>query len=97
MTRPSNITRDRIMKAAERLFAERGYDGTSIRAIVAKAHVNQARPSTIISPARMVCIAKCCAGLSARLLSISSLMLKIQRQCRASRRSANLSAVSCGH
>jgi AcrR family transcriptional regulator len=30
------------MKAAERLFAERGYDGTSIRAIVAKARVNQA-------------------------------------------------------
>ena len=30
------------MKAAERLFAEGGYDGTSIRAIVAKAKVNQA-------------------------------------------------------
>lgn len=42
MTRPSEITRDRIVKAAERLFAERGYDGTSIRAIVAKARVNQA-------------------------------------------------------
>jgi len=42
MTRPSEITRERIMKAAERLFAERGYDGTGIRAIVAKAHVNQA-------------------------------------------------------
>jgi AcrR family transcriptional regulator len=42
MTRPSEVTRDRIMKAAERLFAERGYDGTSIRAIVAKARVNQA-------------------------------------------------------
>jgi AcrR family transcriptional regulator len=42
MTRPSDITRDRIMKAAERLFAERGYDGTSIRAIVTKARVNQA-------------------------------------------------------
>src|SRR5581483_5358543 len=36
------ITRARIMKAAERLFAEHGYDGTSIRAIVAKARVNQA-------------------------------------------------------
>jgi len=42
MTRPSEVTRVRIMKAAERLFAERGYDGTSIRAIVAKARVNQA-------------------------------------------------------
>jgi AcrR family transcriptional regulator len=42
MTRPSEVTRDRILKAAERLFADRGYDGTSIRAIVAKARVNQA-------------------------------------------------------
>ena len=42
MTRPSEVTRDRIMKAAERLFAERGYEATSIRAIVAKARVNQA-------------------------------------------------------
>jgi AcrR family transcriptional regulator len=42
MTRPSDVTRERIMKAAERLFADRGYDGTSIRAIVAKARVNQA-------------------------------------------------------
>jgi AcrR family transcriptional regulator len=42
MTRPSEVTRDRILKAAERLFAERGYDGTSIRAIVARARVNQA-------------------------------------------------------
>jgi AcrR family transcriptional regulator len=42
VTRPSEITRDRILKAAERLFAERGYDGTSVRAIVAKARVNQA-------------------------------------------------------
>ena len=42
MTRPSDVTRERIMKAAERLFAERGYDATSIRVIVAKARVNQA-------------------------------------------------------
>ncbi|MGB6535118.1 MAG: CerR family C-terminal domain-containing protein [Xanthobacteraceae bacterium] len=42
MTRPSEVTRERIMKAAERLFAERGYDGTSIRAIVVRARVNQA-------------------------------------------------------
>jgi AcrR family transcriptional regulator len=42
MTRPSEITRDRIFKAAERLFADGGYDATSVRAIVAKARVNQA-------------------------------------------------------
>jgi AcrR family transcriptional regulator len=42
VTRPSEVTRERIIKAAERLFAERGYDGTSIRAIVARARVNQA-------------------------------------------------------
>ena len=42
MTRPSEHTRERIIKAAERLFAERGYDGTSVRTIVAKARVNQA-------------------------------------------------------
>jgi AcrR family transcriptional regulator len=42
MTRPSEITRTRILKTAERLFAERGYDATSVRAIVAKARVNQA-------------------------------------------------------
>jgi AcrR family transcriptional regulator len=42
MTRPSEFTRDRILKAAERLFADRGYEATSVRAIVAKARVNQA-------------------------------------------------------
>src|SRR5262245_40906961 len=42
MTRPSEYTRQNIMKAAIALFAERGYDGTSIRAIVSKARVNQA-------------------------------------------------------
>jgi AcrR family transcriptional regulator len=42
MTRPSDITRERILKAAERLFADRGYEETSIRAIVTKARVNQA-------------------------------------------------------
>ncbi len=42
MTRPSEITRERILKAAERLFADRGYEATSIRAIVGKARVNQA-------------------------------------------------------
>jgi AcrR family transcriptional regulator len=38
----SDITRERILRAVERLFADRGYEETSIRAIVAKARVNQA-------------------------------------------------------
>jgi AcrR family transcriptional regulator len=42
MTRPSDYTRQQILKAAVALFADRGYDGTSIRSIVAKARVNQA-------------------------------------------------------
>jgi len=42
MTRPSEFTRERIMKAAVALFAQHGYDGTSVRAIVARARVNQA-------------------------------------------------------
>lgn len=42
MTEPANITRRRVLKAAERLFAERGFEATSVRAIVAKAGVNQA-------------------------------------------------------
>jgi AcrR family transcriptional regulator len=41
MSRPSEHTRNAILKAAVALFAERGYDGTSIRAIVSKARVNQ--------------------------------------------------------
>ncbi len=39
---PSDITRDRILRAAQRLFADRGYADTSVRAVVAKARVNQA-------------------------------------------------------
>jgi len=42
MTRPADITRERILKAARSLFADRGYEDTSIRAVVAKARVNQA-------------------------------------------------------
>ena len=42
MTRPSEITRERLLNAAEWLFADRGYEATSVRAIVAKARVNQA-------------------------------------------------------
>jgi AcrR family transcriptional regulator len=42
MTRPSDFTRDRILRAAVRLFAERGYDATGVRALAGKARVNQA-------------------------------------------------------
>ncbi len=41
-TRPSKITRQKIIRAAARIFAESGYDGASIRNIVVKADVNQA-------------------------------------------------------
>jgi len=42
MTRPAEYTRQSIMKAAVHLFAEKGYQGASVRDIVAKARVNQA-------------------------------------------------------
>lgn len=42
MTRPAEYTRQSILKAAVRLFAEKGYQGASVRDIVAKARVNQA-------------------------------------------------------
>jgi AcrR family transcriptional regulator len=35
-------TRDRILDAADRLFAQRGFDGTSLRALTAQAGVNLA-------------------------------------------------------
>lgn len=35
-------TKDRILDSAEKLFAERGFDGTSIRMISSDAHVNLA-------------------------------------------------------
>jgi AcrR family transcriptional regulator len=37
-----NDTPERILDTAERLFAEHGYSGTSLRAIIAEADVNQA-------------------------------------------------------
>ena len=42
MTRPAEYTRNSIIKAAVDLFAEKGFEGTSVREIVAKARVNQA-------------------------------------------------------
>ncbi len=42
MTRPADYTRQSIMKAAVHLFAEKGYQGASVRDIVARARVNQA-------------------------------------------------------
>jgi TetR/AcrR family transcriptional regulator, regulator of cefoperazone and chloramphenicol sensitivity len=40
--RPSEHTRQSILKAAIGLFADKGFEGTTIRAIVTKARVNQA-------------------------------------------------------
>ncbi len=42
MPRSTDQTREAIIKAAVRLFAEKGYQGTSVRDIVSKARVNQA-------------------------------------------------------
>ena len=42
LTRVSKATREKIVKAASRSFARGGYDGASVRAIVAEADVNQA-------------------------------------------------------
>lgn len=42
MTRPADETRARILKAAVPLFAQHGYAGASVRAIVKRARVNQA-------------------------------------------------------
>src|SRR5262249_58759362 len=42
VTRVSKATRDKIIKAASRAFARDGYEGASVRAIVAAAEVNQA-------------------------------------------------------
>jgi AcrR family transcriptional regulator len=42
MARPPDDTRQRILKTAVDLFADHGFDGASVRAIVTKARVNQA-------------------------------------------------------
>ncbi|CAA9412384.1 MAG: Transcriptional regulator, AcrR family, partial [uncultured Rubrobacteraceae bacterium] len=40
--RTATDTKTRILDAAERLFAERGFEGTSIRAVTAEAGANLA-------------------------------------------------------
>jgi AcrR family transcriptional regulator len=42
MTRPAEYTRNLIIKAAVSLFAEKGFERSSVRDIVTKARVNQA-------------------------------------------------------
>jgi len=42
MSRPAEYTRQAIMKAAVRLFADKGFEAASVRDIVASARVNQA-------------------------------------------------------
>lgn len=41
-TRPAEYTRNLIIKAAVSLFAEKGFERSSVRDIVTKARVNQA-------------------------------------------------------
>ena len=94
VTRPSDITRERILKAAERLFADHGYEETSIRAIVAKARVNQAAIN-YTSAARTAFIAKSCERLSARSLNTNFHMRRRRRACPAKMRLPNLSGISC--
>ena len=60
MTRPSDFTRERILKSAVQLFAQKGYDGASVRTIVARRGSTK-RPSTTILPARTGFIARCWA------------------------------------
>ncbi len=42
MTRPSETTREKIIRSSARVFAQHGYDGASVRSIVSHAGVNQA-------------------------------------------------------
>jgi AcrR family transcriptional regulator len=42
MTRPADLTRQSILRAAINLFAEKGFEGASVRDIVGRAKVNQA-------------------------------------------------------
>jgi len=42
MARAADLTRNSLMKAATALFAEKGFDGASVREIVTRARANQA-------------------------------------------------------
>jgi AcrR family transcriptional regulator len=85
MSRPSEITRDRILKTAVRLFAERGYEATSVRTLAAKAHVNQAAINYHFKT-KDGYTDKYCAMPFKRLRKISSPMPRKRRQCRVSAR-----------
>jgi AcrR family transcriptional regulator len=85
---PSEITQERILKTAVRLFADRGYEVTSIRTIAARANVNQAAINYHF---------KSKDGLYREVLRRALRALtehfptpKKHRRCRVSRRSANL-------
>ena len=41
MTRPSELTRHSLIEAATTVFAEKGYEGGSVRLITQKAKANQ--------------------------------------------------------
>ena len=73
MTRPSDITRDTDFRAAQRLFADRGYADTSVRAVVAKARVNQASINYHFG-GKTGFTAKSCGRLFERSLSSNSRM-----------------------
>jgi hypothetical protein len=55
MSRPAEHTRSSILKAAVHLFAEEGFQSTSVRDIIVNARVNQA---AIKSKARTDCISR---------------------------------------
>ncbi len=42
MTRPSELTRHALIEAATAVFADKGYEGGSVRLITEKATANQA-------------------------------------------------------
>src|SRR5262245_28133554 len=91
--RPSAYTRQAIVKAATNLFAENGFEGTTVRAIVAKARVNQAAINYHFAGKE---------GLYREVLRTAFRALTAHQLAhaeearRARRRSAPSSAASCG-